>query len=186
MNVTRRQAIGGVAVTALTVTAALLRTQAGYRVPPGGAVRAALSLADYCIVHALAARICGADEDGVILPEQVGVAAFVDGFVAAIDAPQRTDLQRLLQFIEHLAPLAQGRRSRFTLLSAGQQDAVLAALETHPVELIRGGFQCLKGLVFMGFYRDPRTWGLLHYEGPWVGRPQGGFAIDAPAGMAAP
>jgi Gluconate 2-dehydrogenase subunit 3 len=149
-------------------------------------VRAALSLADYCIVHALAARICAADEDGVISAEQVGVAAFVDGFVAAMDAPQRTDLQRLLQYIEHLAPLVQGRRRRFTQLPPAHQDAVLAALETHPVELIRGGFQCLKGLIFMGFYRDPRTWGLLHYEGPWVGRPPGGFDTNALPATGAP
>ena len=133
MNVTRRQALGSIAITALTVTAVVVRTQTGYRLPPGSAVRTALSLADYCIVHALAARICAADEHGAVAPEQVGVATFVDGFVAAMDAAERTDLQRLLQYIEHLAPLTRGRRSRFTELSPGQQDAVLAALETHQI-----------------------------------------------------
>jgi hypothetical protein len=93
-----------------------------------------------------------------------------------MDAHLLRDLQRLLGFVEHVAPLALGRRARFTDLPPIRQDAVLRSLETHAIEMLRSGFQGFKGLIFMGYYRDPRTWSLLRYDGPWVRRPAGGFA----------
>jgi hypothetical protein len=33
---------------------------------------------------------------------------------------------------------------------------------------MRAGFQALKGLVMMGYYRDPRTFRILGYKGPLV------------------
>jgi len=29
--------------------------------------------------------------------------------------------------------------------------------------------------VMMGYYRDPRTWGVLGYDGPLMNRPEGGW-----------
>ena len=59
---------------------------------------------------------------------------------------------------------------RFTRLSASDQDRVLTSLQAHPSELLRGGFDGVKALVFMGYYRDPRTWSLVGYDGPLLGR----------------
>ena len=71
---------------------------------------------------------------------------------------------------------AQGPVSaRFTRLSPGDQDRVLASLESSDQDLLRGGFEGLKALVFMGYYRDPRTWKILDYAGPMVSRPERGW-----------
>ncbi|MBL8609283.1 MAG: hypothetical protein JNL38_18280 [Myxococcales bacterium] len=43
------------------------------------------------------------------------------------------------------------------------------------MDLLRGGFAGLKSLIFMGYYRDPRTWAILGYDGPRVGRPERGW-----------
>ena len=42
-------------------------------------------------------------------------------------------------------------------------------------DLLRGAFDGLKSLVFMGYYRDPRTWRILGYDGPRVNRPDEGW-----------
>jgi hypothetical protein len=42
-------------------------------------------------------------------------------------------------------------------------------------DLLRAGCEGLKSLVFLGYYRDPRTWTILGYDGPLVGRPAGGW-----------
>jgi hypothetical protein len=52
---------------------------------------------------------------------------------------------------------------------------VLASVEASSSDLLRAGFDGLKSLVFMGYYRDPRTWGILGYDGPLVNRPRGGW-----------
>jgi hypothetical protein len=33
---------------------------------------------------------------------------------------------------------------------------------------MRGGFEGLKALLFMGYYRDARTWRVIGYDGPRV------------------
>jgi hypothetical protein len=67
-------------------------------------------------------------------------------------------------------PLGSGYTSRFTQLPPEAQDEVLTKLEASDRDLLRGAFQGVKCLVFMGYYRDPRTWGVLGYEGPWLTR----------------
>jgi hypothetical protein len=105
----------------------------------------------------------------------VDVVGFVDGYVAHLPAAIRRDLQRAFAMLEHLAPFGAGFTSRFTRLEAGDQDKVLAALESSPVDLLRGAFDGLKALVFMGYYRDPRTWTIVAYDGPLVNRPDAGW-----------
>jgi hypothetical protein len=80
-----------------------------------------------------------------------------------------------MAYLEHVAPLAVGLVSRFTALSPAAQDRVLASLERSPYDLLRAGFDGLKALVFMGYYRDARTWGIVGYDGPLVRRPEGGW-----------
>jgi hypothetical protein len=98
------------------------------------------------------------------------VAGFVDGYIAGAPAAMRRDFGRLLACIEHLAPLAVGFGSRFSRLDAEAQDRVLASLEASSNDLLCAGFDGIKSLVFMGYYRDPRTWSIAGYEGPWIGR----------------
>ncbi len=87
----------------------------------------------------------------------------------------KRDLGRFLGYLEHLAPAAVGLGSRFSRLDAADQDRVLASLESSSSDLLRAGFEGLKSLVFMGYYRDPRTWSILGYDGPMVGRPARGW-----------
>lgn len=169
----RRMLLGvGGALVAAGGALAVVRTR-GYDISPERAASlVALRPWQAIVIDALAARIAAPDEPRVPTAEEVGVTAFVDGYVAAMAAPLRRDLLRLLGFIEHVAPLGKGFGTRFSRLSPERQDAVLASLEAHDQGMLRGAFAAVKALVFMGYYRDPRTWSVLGYTGPLVsGRP---------------
>jgi hypothetical protein len=156
LRLTRRRLIYGAVLATVSGAVAILRSR-GYDEPWETAV-----------VRHLARRVCAADRPGVVTPDEVGVAAFVESYIGAMPARLRRDFRRFLRFVEQVAPLGAGFASRFTKLAPEDQDAVLSSLESHSNELIRGGFDAVKAALFMGYYRDPRTWSILGYEGPRV------------------
>jgi hypothetical protein len=132
----------------------------------------------FIVVQHAARRITAPDRPGdtsIPTADLLDVAGFVDAWVAHMDARVRRDLGRFLGYLEHLAPLAAGRGSRFTRLSSVEQDRVLASVEASSRDLLRAGFDGLRSLVFMGYYRDPRTWSIARYDGPLIDRPGGGW-----------
>jgi len=178
-RVGRRRVLQGGIAAALLVggsAVAIVRTR-GYA-PPAGRALAGLSAWQFAVVEHAARRIVAPDrpEDRTIpSADDTDVAGFVDGWLARMPARLRRDLGRFLGFLEHLAPIAVGCASRFTRLGPDDQDRVLAGVEASASDLLRAGFDGLRALVFMGYYRDPRTWPILGYDGPWVGRPEGGW-----------
>jgi hypothetical protein len=167
--------IAGGALVLVGSAIALVRTR-GYEVSKERAAKlVALEPWQLIVVEHAARRIAAPDRDGVPTADTVDVAGFVDAFVAEMPSAVRRDLLRLLGYVEHVAPLAVGFASRFSRLTANDQDKVLEGMESSDQDLIRGGFAGLKSLVFMGYYRDPRTWGALGYDGPLVARPAGGW-----------
>ena len=162
-------AIGGALLVAASGVA-VVRTR-GYEVPKEVAERLrVLSPWQYVVLAAAARRVAAPDvEDGSVpSADEVDVAGFVDRYLEQLPAPMRRDFLRLLAFVEHLAPLGQKLASRFSRLSPADQDRVLASLESSSEGLLRGGFDGLKSAIFMGYYRDPRTWKILGYAGPFV------------------
>lgn len=150
---------------------ALVRTT-GY--PLDGAIAGrlrALSAWQYLTVQALAERIAAPDwPTDVSIPsvEDAKVVEFIDDYLASMDAPLRRDVLRFVGFVEQLAPLGSGFARRFTRLSSAEKDEVLGALAESSVGDLRAGFDAVKSLVMMGYYRDPRTWRVIGYEGPFV------------------
>ena len=172
--------MGGILVLTGSLVA-FVRTR-GYSVSVERASRLeVLSPWQLVVVEHVARRIAAPDRDGVPTADDTDVAGFIDTYVARMDPSLRRDLLRLLAYVEHLAPIASGFSSRFTLLGAGDQDKVLSALESSSQDLLRGGFDGLKSLVFMGYYRDARTWTILGYDGPLVNRPSGGWSAASGA-----
>ncbi|HSY21218.1 MAG TPA: gluconate 2-dehydrogenase subunit 3 family protein [Polyangiaceae bacterium] len=143
----------------------------------------ALSTWQYAVVQHAARRIAALDASAITAgapdPDQTDVAGFVDGWVARMNPRTRRDLLRFLVFVEQVAPLGCGYLGRFTRLDAAAQDQVLASIEGSSHALLRAGFEGLKALVFLGYYRDPRTWSVMGYDGPLLGRPE-----SAPGGAA--
>ena len=78
----------------------------------------------------------------------------------------RRDLLRFLRFVEQIAPLRCGYLRRFTDLDSVEQDHVLEALAASSIDALRAGFDAMKGLVMLGYYRDARTFRILGYRGP--------------------
>jgi hypothetical protein len=156
---------------------AVVRTR-GYDVPAGRTLLA-LSPWRFVVVQHAARRIAATDRPGdpsVPSADDLDVAGFVDSWVLRLPEKVRTDLGRFLAYLEHIAPLAAGHSSRFTRLGPEAQDEVLASLEASSSDLLRAGFEGLKALVFFGYYRDPRAWAIVGYDGPLVARPARGWA----------
>lgn len=106
---------------------------------------------------------------------EVGVALFVDGFVAQMDARTRSDVRKLLGLLEH-GTLFGDSVGRFTDLSPVAQDRYLEGWESSRFVVKRTGFSALKSLAMMGYYRDPRAFVAIGYPGPVVPR---GFDVYA-------
>lgn len=168
--VTRRQVLAGIGGSLLVASGAIavVRTR-GYDVPKEVADRLkTFSPWQYVVLSAVARRIAAPDESDAPSADDVGVVDFLDGYLAQMPDPLRRDFLRLLAFVEHVAPLGRKFASRFTKLSAADQDRVLAWMESNSEGMLRGGFDALKSCVFMGYYRDPRTWKVIGYAGPFV------------------
>ena len=178
----RRVTRAGVALAVLggTGVIAAIRTT-GYHVDPQrAAALRALAPWQLAVIDAVAARMCAADvpydaPGAPPTPLEAGVGEFYDAFVAACEASLARDCKAVVGFVEHAWPIACGELHRFTALPVDRQDAVLAKMESSSSDLVRAAFQSLKSLVMMGYWRDPRTWGVIGYDGPRVNRPPDGW-----------
>jgi hypothetical protein len=119
-----------------------------------------LSPKEYLVLSAIADRVLRGD--GAPTAREVDAALFADAYLEQVPQPLVADVRALLHLFEHTASAT----SRFTHLSPERQDEVLAAWQASRLLLRRQGFQALRTLCFMGYYRDPRTWSLLRYSGP--------------------
>lgn len=140
----------------------------------------ALAPWEIAVVDAVADRMCLADvpydaPGAPPTPRECEVVEFVDDFVASSEPAIQRELHAAIGSVEHIFPFIIGSPRRFTSLSAEDRDRVLSAMDNASIDLVRGCFSGLKSLVMMGYYRDPRTWGVLGYDGPQVKRPEGGW-----------
>jgi hypothetical protein len=170
--------VGAAVLVATGGVAALVRTR-GYDLPPER-VSKLVYLAPWQVIvlEHVARRIAAPDRPGdasIPSADDVDVVGFLDGYIARMRDKVRRDIGRLLAYVEHVAPIRIGLWTRFSRLGPVDQDRVLADLEASGEDLLRGGFDGLKSLVFMGYYRDARTWKILGYDGPLVGRPAQGW-----------
>jgi hypothetical protein len=159
----------------------VVRTR-GYGAVPG---RKLLTVSpwQYVVIQHVARRITAPDRPGdpsIPTADELDVAGFVDGWLVRMRAGVRRDLGRFFAFVEHLAPLRSGFASRFTRLGAAEQDEVLRSIEASSSDLLRAGFDGLKSLILMGFYGDARSWNIVGYDGPLVGRPASGWGGSNP------
>jgi hypothetical protein len=159
-RVSRRRllAISGSAALLLVAGLGAIRAS-GYRINDGIARSLkVLSAWQYVVVEAVGLRL--------LAPERSNVGLFVDEYCVHLRPEDRRDLLRFLGYVEHLSPLSLGYVRRFSSLPVHAQDEVLGALETSSSHDLRAGFQALKALVMMEFYRRPETWTSIGYDGP--------------------
>jgi Gluconate 2-dehydrogenase subunit 3 len=148
---------------ALGLAGVVGRHLSGYSLDAATAARLrALSAKEYLILAAVARRVCAGDGPDAPTPDAVQVALHADAYLANVPEALAADVRALLHLFEHTAHAT----SRFTHLSPDEQDAVLLAWQKSGWLLKRQGFQALRSLCFMGYWRDPSTWPLLGYTGP--------------------
>ncbi len=124
---------------------------------------------EYAIINTVAERLLGAGAIGS-QPDQIDVGANVDALVANWDKEAQGQLRTMLRVFEHGTYLFDLRRKRFTRLTAAEQDQYVAGWMNSTLGVRRIVFRALKLLVAAGFYREPRAWTRIGYDGPWLGR----------------
>lgn len=162
MGIDRRRFIGWVTagVVAGGVGIGLVRAS-GYHVPAGVARKLqTLSPWHYVVIDAFGSR--------VLAPEHADVAGFADGYMVGLAATDRDNLLRFVAYLEHIAPLAAGHVSRFSSLGPLAQDDVMRSLQQSHIHLLRAGFQALKALSMMAYYKEPESWKAIGYTGPVI------------------
>jgi hypothetical protein len=168
----RRRFVGlGLAATAALGIAVAVGQMGEYALTPDERRRLrSLGVKELVILRAVARCILAPDSSGAPTADQIGVAEYVDGWLADADPPLARDFGRLLRLVEHGTPLLYGRRRRFTDLDLRSQTDYLLQWSRSRLPLLREGLFALRSLCVMGYYRDPRTWPLCGYEGPVVPR----------------
>jgi hypothetical protein len=140
------------------------------RYPPAPVRLRFLTSKEYRIMNAAAARLLAGDGGVPVGPDGVDVAGYVDGFIADLAPDLRGQLRLLFRVFEHGTYLFDLRRRRFTRLPPEEQDRYLEGWMQSTLGARRLVFRGLKALAAIGYYRDPRTWTTVGYEGPWLGR----------------
>ena len=165
-----RISIAGAAL--LGGAATIGRHLSGYRLDAAvaGKLRV-LTPKEYLVLRAAARRLLAVDGPDAPDPDRLEVALFADAYLAKLPAPMQTDVKALLQLLEHGGLLFSASLSRFTHLAPEAQDRTLADWESSRLAVRRQGFQALKTLALLGYYRHDETWPLLGYTGPMLPRP---------------
>lgn len=151
----------------LGVAAIVGRNLSGYVLPRGIALRA-LSTKELIVLAAVCERICAPDGPDAPRPDGLAMAAWLDGYIATMDPPVRRDLSALFALVEHGSSLFRLGATRFSHLSIAEQDATLQDWSTSALSVRRQGFQGLRALAFLAYWRQDATWPLLGYPGPMV------------------
>ena len=156
--------------TALLGVASIVgRNLSGYVLPHAVALKA-LSKKELLVLAAACERICAPDGPDAPVPDGLAMATWLDGYIAGMDAAVRRDLSALFALLEHGSSLFRLRATRFSHMSAEERDATLADWESSALDVRRQGFQGLRALAFLAYWRQDRTWPLLGYPGPMVQR----------------
>lgn len=113
----------------------------------------------------------------VFTGEPTSVALRDTGCIDAIDAlcsnlaPSVAGQVRMLLRAYEYGPLFLDLSfSRFTRMSAEQQDASLRSWQTSRLALRRLGFAGMRNLCLYGFYSQPESWQAIGYAGPLLAR----------------
>ena len=138
---------------------------------------------EYAVMNQAAERLLGAEGQVGSDDEQVDVAANLDGWLASWDAEAQQQLRIMLRVFEHGTSLFDLQRRRFTRLGASAKDQYVDGWMRSTLGARRAVFRGLKALSASGFYKDPRTWPSLSYEGPWLGRIAASSSLEPEAAV---
>jgi hypothetical protein len=127
-----------------------------------------LNAKEFLVLESVAERIMSGDQAGVPSARELKVAQWIDGYLSRQPRWVQKDFVLLLNALEHSGPALNFVFSRFTRMTAQQQDAVLDSWSRSRLSLRKQGFGAVKGLCVMAYYRHPRSWDVLGYDGPLV------------------
>ena len=122
------------------------------------------------ILGAVVARMVETGEPGAPAVAETAALGRIDALCAGLDPAITGPLPLLLRLVDWGPFLFELRFARFRELGPAEQDEALRGWMTSRLELRRLGFAALRNLSFVGYWSDERTWPLIGYRGPLIGR----------------
>jgi hypothetical protein len=131
-----------------------------------------LSLEEYAVLAAIAARVVPGDGAGPTWPsaEAVDCAGKIDALIATVHPEAGSDFRRLLRLFESgfLGTFIAASPRPFTRAKPAEQDARIEAWRRSRLTVLRSGYQALKRLAHAAYYSSPEVYALIGYPGPPV------------------
>jgi hypothetical protein len=115
------------------------------------------------ILEVIAERMIAAEEKD-LTPRDLDVAGGVVDYIATLPPHMQTDIRRLVLLFEYLPLLVIFKATKFTLLTADDQDRYIEAWGTSRLGLLRTGFRVLKSLCVSTYYQNPASWDAIGYK----------------------
>jgi hypothetical protein len=150
------------------------RNVSGYHFPDGEPAPRSLSRKELLVLAAAVERLVAPDGPDAPQGDAFAIAHWIDDYLASMDPAMQRDVSALLQLLEHGSSMFRLGATRFTRMSSEERDETLQDWSDSRLAVRRQGFQGLRALAFLGYYRDDRTFAMLGYPGPMV--PRGGLA----------
>ncbi|MDP2343355.1 MAG: hypothetical protein Q8O67_20525 [Deltaproteobacteria bacterium] len=163
---TRRRllAVGATSTALLGVGGLLSWLTRGYDTGPDRAV--ALSNKELAIVKSVVEALFpaqGAFPSGV----DVGVVSCIDEEIFSQPTSLQEDLKAAIQVLEHAPPVV-GVLHRLSALPVVERARTLQLLMQRGPAVVVQCAVSLKQLASLAYYAQPRVWGAIGYDGPWV------------------
>lgn len=127
-----------------------------------------LTLDEYSVIAAVAARVCPQPGPDVPGADAIGVALLADRLLDHAAPESVADVKTVIALFENglTGALFFERVRPFTALGPDDQDAVLLAWRNSSVALRRTVFRALAALSTSLYYGDARVWPGIGYPGP--------------------
>jgi hypothetical protein len=121
------------------------------------------------VLAQIAERICDTGAPDAPALRETGALDTIDALCAGLPAETTEPLGPLLVAWDWLPIVFDFTFTRFTRMTAEQQDAVLRGWMTSRFALRRQAFLALRNLAFAGWYSQPEVWRTIGYRGPLLG-----------------
>ncbi len=171
-RLTRRAFLRDAGLTAsLAALAQLPAGQLGCAAEPKDAPGSGLLSPDETeVLTQIVERMVDSDDPRAPAVRETGAIAAIDRLLGQLDPALTSDLPLALHLFEWGPIVFDLTFSRFTRMSAAEQDASIRCWMTSRLELRRQGYAALRNLAFIGYYSQDAAWRGIGYQGPLIAR----------------
>ncbi len=122
------------------------------------------------LLLAVTARMVDTGRPDAPSPSEVGTVERVERLLASLDPTIADGVKLALRLVDLWPVLFELRFRRFRNLTPAEMDESLEGWRRSGLDLRRQVFYGLRAVSLLGYWSAEKTWPLIGYPGPWIGR----------------